>query len=401
MKTHIYLEVIMGKRFLAIVLCLLFVSPIIGAGISGKFGIDLRGGASMFSPADFIADYEKTAQAFGYSEDNNIAWDAGGIMPGGGALIKYFATPNVGIYLRSDFSTISNEFAITGPAGTDWENEELIVSTAAFATGYFGIGVKYYLGFDAAPGLFLSIGADGGAFIHYQSFWEVWTDPNSTYWTDPAGYASTGYDRYVGKTPAETDLDNYNAYSVTDFQELFVGGNVELGLDYLMNEKIGINVHVGYKIAPMTLAYPDTGIWFEDNNLTDVSDANSDPIFVATTVDFSGLYFGAGLVINFGGDDKKSSASQGSKIDSTGSYGGASKYEKYGDYYYKMKKYSAALKYYGAARKQTPKRAELYKKMGFCYYYTKNNAYAKKYLTYYLKLNPSDTKIRNWVGKIR
>ena len=183
------------------------------------------------------------------------------MAPTGSLLLEYLATPNVGIFFRTDFLTTEDDVTFT-----DLNDEELFYNHAAFNIGYFGLGGRYYI--PASEKFFISIGADAGMFMNYQSFWEVNYLHNE-------------------ETPSAEER-----YAVVDFTNMFFGANIEAGAKFMVSDIVGLGANVGYRIASMPIAYPegDTLDYPFDN-----VDGSGEKIFKATAIDLSGVYFGAGL----------------------------------------------------------------------------------------------------------
>ncbi len=362
----------MFKRIVAVLVFALLSSALLAeGGMNGKFGIELRGGATLLNPSAFDEDYKNivlTDTDFGtfngFPNTDPGASGFIGMAPTGSLLLEYLATPNVGIFFRTDFLTTEDDVTFT-----DLNDEELFYNHAAFNIGYFGLGGRYYI--PASEKFFISIGADAGMFMNYQSFWEVNYLHNE-------------------ETPSAEER-----YAVVDFTNMFFGANIEAGAKFMVSDIVGLGANVGYRIASMPIAYPegDTLDYPFDN-----VDGSGEKIFKATAIDLSGVYFGAGLSFYFGGTEGAASTTSATGTKSTAVTGASSKYEKWGDYYYKQKNYKGALKYYGGAVKQAPN-AGLYKKIGMCYYYMGDKARAAQYLKYYIRQNPSDTQIQNWLKK--
>lgn len=346
----------MFKRIFAVLVFALLSSALLAeGGMNGKFGIELRGGATLLNPSAFDEDYKYIATTM-YPNTDPGASTFIGLAPTGSLLLEYLATPNVGIFFKTDFMFTQDEVSYT-----DLNDEEVFYNHAAFSIGYFGLGGKYYI--PASEKFFISLGADAGMFMNYQSFWEI---------------------NFYHDTP----LEQY--YSV-DFNNMFFGANIEAGAKFMVSDMVGLGANVGYRIASMPITYPDEPPF-------NATDADGEKIFKATAIDLSGVYFGAGLSFYFGGTEGAASTTAATGTKSTAVTGASSKYEKWGDYYYKRKNYKGALKYYGGAVKQAPN-AGLYKKIGMCYYYMGDKARAAQYLKYYIRQNPSDTQIQNWLNK--
>jgi len=150
-------------------------------------------------------------------------------------------------------------------------------------------------------------------------------------------------------------------------------------------ENAGISLFGGYRIANYTLTYPETGLFAQE--------VAGEKIMKAQSIDFSGPYFGGGLVFYIGGEAKPAVSTAAKTT------GEISKYEKYGDYYFKQKNYDYAAKYYSAALKTSPNPG-LYKKLGLCSYYMKDKVKTIEYMKKYIELNPDDAQIKAWMEKL-
>ena len=354
----------MLKKLLAVIILLLFASSMFAVGVNEKIGIELRGGYSMINPSVLNTNLQNAfllgfPDVFGSNPNLDVTGSKLDSLAMGNGSIQFFVTPNFALSLRTDFLYAENDDIIQ-INGTD-----IIDSHIAFNLGYIGLGGRYYIGIDGAKGFFPYIGADLGMFLHYDSFWEIWTEPNP-----PAG------------TNTYFPVTASNQYSLIDFKDSFFGGNIEAGAMYMFTDNVGVSVGLGYRIAsfPVKITGTSTGVF-------------SNQLFSSlTTVDLSGLYFSGGMNFGFGG-----SASGGGAAASKGTGAGA-KYEAAGDQFFKTKDYTKALAYYGGAVKLDKMNSVLYKKIGLCYYYMKDMAKAKMYLGYYLKMNPDDAQIKKWLG---
>ncbi len=353
----------MKRNFVLLAFFVLLASSLpASSGIPAKMGIELTGGAIMLNPADFDKDYKRLVDiAFPITGAGNSLFV--GMAPSGSGTFEYLINPNLAILAKGAFMFAEDDASYQNENG-----EELWFNHAAFSIGYFGVGGKYYMGMDDAAKFFLSVGADVGMFLPVQAFWEFGTDPD--------------------KAPANSTSD----YNSLDFKDSFFGANIELGAKYFMTESFALGLNIGYRIASMPINYPDKAPW----NM----EVAGEKFFAAQKIDFSGMTFGAGLSYYFG--DSAATTAKGKKGKAGKAASGAiSQNEKYGDYYFKAKNYSYALKYYNAALKKDPKNAGLYKKIGFCYYYMKQPAYAKRYLQYYLRLNPEDAQVKAWIQRLK
>jgi hypothetical protein len=356
----------MRKKLLIVPAFIMLAASIFAApGINGKFGIELRGGYSLINPSAFN-DLYSTAFQYGFFSGNqtlngiditgtkltNMAMESGNI--------QYMVNPNFALYFRNDFLYCENSDQIVE---TDVSSDPLIDSHAAFNVGYYGIGGRYYFGIDGVKGFYPYVSLDLGMFIQYDSFWEIWVNP----------------DMYTMPNSADQ-------YQCIDFKDSFFGANVEAGAVYMFTDTIGISGGMGYRLASAAVKAEATSQAFK--NILATGDL--------ATVNLSGLYFSGGLNMFFGG----SQAAAGSTAKAaTGGTGAGDKYEQYGDKFYTAKQYQNALKYYGAAMKLDPKKAAIYKKIGMCYYYMKDMAKAKLYFNYYLRLNPNDAAMKKWLGQ--
>ncbi len=344
------------------------------SALNAKGGITVRGGSTMLSPSSFNDDYT-TGYGLVYPELWASAAANGldltsdpleGFFPQINVEAKFFPMENLGILLRGDFTTAEASTTLS------MDGEEVFDNHVAFEFMYAGIGARYYIPIPGVKGFHPYVGADGGAFFHLNSFWQVWADAENTVIQD-----------YLGPMPEEGD--NYPYSQTADFTDMFFGGNVEAGIEYLFDGTIGLNVGAGYRIAssPINVEFRNTAT---GNTLTMSSDS----------ANLGGLYALAGVSFYFGGE--KAAAGAAETEAAAQQPDKAAKYEKYGNYYYKKKNFKYAVRYFTAAAKLAPS-AALYKKIGFCYYYMKQKEKAMYYLNKYLEMNPNDTRIRNWLGK--
>ncbi len=371
----------MLKKISVVILALILCSSAFA-----KIGIELRGGMSLINPKDYNDDFTNAFQRI-YSDPSdtysNLPSDVMGTklsqMLNGGLNIKYFLDNSIAIGLRGDYLNCDYDDIITVD-GVDTLYSHIVLSTA-----YAGLGVSYYM--NLSPSFAFYASADGGAFIHIDSFYE------------------TGSFADAASTAAAAGLPQ-GAY-VNDFMDMFFGGNAELGMQVLVSESLGFSAYGGYRIASMPLTYKKVQDVEGAVNLRDANDLYAFPspktdVFVAKTLDISGPYFGIGLVLYFGAEPlpAEASAAAPAKPAASADAGAKSKYEQYGDAYFKQKNYKYALQYYSGALKQAPN-AGLYKKIGLCYYYMKNNAKALQYMKTYAEKNPSDPQIQQWLKALQ
>jgi len=334
------------------------------ASLNAKFGIGLKGAYSIVNPADFNDDFSNVIY-YGFkntaSDPSKLKTAIGSKIEamGQGSLdIKYFIIDNLAILLRSDYLITEYDDVLTV------DNKNVLESYIKLNILYLGLGARYYLGFEGIK-LYPYLSLDGGVLMNLNSYWEVTAKTNSLF--------------------TVTDATKYQA---VDFTEMGFGGNAELGLEFLFTDTIGVGAGAGYRYANIPFTYPATGIFKN-------KDSKGNPIFNATSLDLSGIYFGGGIALYFGGKEPEK-AKPAQQIQT----GTPQQYEKYGDYYFAKKNYTYALRYYVAAEKQSPS-ANLYKKIGFTYYYLNNKPKAIEYIDKYLQQNPGDTQTKNWVDKLR
>mgnify|MGYP000697206178 CR=1 FL=1 len=162
----------------------------------------------------------------------------------------------------------------------------------------------------------------------------------------------------------------------------------------MFHEVVGVSLFGGYRIASAPIAYPDSGVF-------KLVDPAGEKIFKAGSIDLSGPYFGAGVVIAFGAEpSKEKPAAQPARQPAAQQQASElSQHERYGDHYYRNKNFEYAARYYNAALKAEPNNAGLYKKLGLTFYYLKDMAKAKQYMEEYLKRNPNDPQIKQWLGR--
>jgi tetratricopeptide (TPR) repeat protein len=78
---------------------------------------------------------------------------------------------------------------------------------------------------------------------------------------------------------------------------------------------------------------------------------------------------------------------------------GGEQYVQYGNQMLTQKQYDKAMQYYGAAAKADPQSAAAYKGMGYAAMGKRDVSNGIKYMEYALRLNPSDTGLRQYLGK--
>lgn len=375
----------MGKRSLVFLACLLFIiSFTIPA--SAKINIELNAGLAMPNPTAFNTDFSNALantygnsfmlQSLGY---NTLPSDVKGSnitqLFDGGANIKIFLGDSLALLLRGDY------------LGTDYEDDvsidgvDCLYSHVTINGAFLGAGLAYYMNLNPKFSFFIS--GDGGMFIQFNSFYEIGAN------ADPAAQAELASVNLpcAQNQSASLLIPGLDISNNVNFTDSGFGGHVELGLQFMLSDFFGISLHGGYQILSIPITYPG-----DLSNIKDVPfnfiDSSGNKVFKATSIDLSGPYFGGGIVLSFGNESGATAAAAG---------GGTSKYEQYGDYYYKQKNYAYAVRYYAGALKTAPN-AGLYKKIGFTYYYLKDTAKAMYYLKEYVKQNPNDEQIRKWLG---
>ncbi len=327
-----------------------------------KIGIELRGGAGIFSPSEFNEDFVNVfVNSPSYSvlpDDKSKLSDINSMLLDVDALVKIFISDNISINLKTALlaNDTDNIVAI--------DDIDCLYSHAVFTVGYFGLGASY--NYEVSKNFIIGLNASGGLFLNLSSFWEVGA------FDDP------------GAITKLTGLGIPITQHLLDITDMFFGGDIEIGLQYLFVENAGISLFGGYRIANYTLTYPETGVFAEE--------VAGEKIMKAQSIDFSGPYFGAGFVFYIGAEPSKPAAVE-TKVTEI------SKYEKYGDYYFKQKNYEYAAKYYSAALKTSPNPG-LYKKLGLCSYYLKDKAKTIEYMKKYIELNPNDSQIKAWMEKL-
>jgi tetratricopeptide (TPR) repeat protein len=227
---------------------------------------------------------------------------------------------------------------------------------------------------NLSPNFAFFLSGDGGMYLPINSFYEVGSLQDAS---------------------AKMNAVNLPQGSfVNDFTESFFGGHAEAGAQIMLSEGFGLSLYGGYRIATMPITFKDNGtVTLKDAN--NVVRLTKTGVFNATSLDMSGPYFGASMVVYLGAE-KAASAGAAAKP----AAGGTNKYEQYGNYYFKQKNYKYALQYFNAAYKLTPTAAIL-KKIGFCYYYMKDKVKALQTLEKYLSENPNDTQIINWIKSLQ
>lgn len=380
----------MGKKISIFLFSILLLS-FFTITASAKVGLELRGGLAMMNPeqynvtslypegslnryhgfTDAIANLYGDAafnSAQGYNSiTNTVDGSLLSQMFDGTAILSIFIGDSFAIKLRGDALNSENDDIVT------IDGEEVIYSHTALMMAYAGAGLSYYLNFSPNFSFYLS--ADGGMFLNLQSFYEIgsFSDASPTLNTLNIAQGSYSY----------------------DFKESFFGGHGEAGIQLLFNEGLGISLFGGYRYGIMPLVWPNGGaVNLTDANGNKAFTADKPNVLMSTEIDISGVYLGGGLNFYFGAE--KLGGSDAAKVAPAG---GVSKYEQYGNAFFKKKDYKSALAYYNGAYKLAPN-ARLLKQMGFCYYYMKNKAKALEYLQKYLQANPNDEAIKKWVAPL-
>lgn len=342
-------------------LLLIFIF-LISFSLNAKIGVELRTGAGIFSPTEFNNDFSNvfvnSPSYSGLPDDKSKLSEINQMLLDAGALIKIFLTDSISINLKSTLLASDTDNIIT------IDDIDCIYSHAVFTIGYFGLGASY--NYEITKNFIVGLNASGGLFINFSSFWEIGA------FDDPGAIAKL------------TSLGIPVSQSILDITDMFFGGDIEIGLQYLFVENAGISLFCGYRIANYALTYPALGVFAEESA--------GEKIMKAQSIDFSGPYFGGGLVFYIGAESKPAITAQTKT-------GEISKYEKYGDSYFKQKNYEYAAKYYSAALKTSPNPG-LYKKLGLCSYYLKDKVKTIEYMKKYIELNPDDVQIKAWVEKL-
>ena len=175
------------------------------------------------------------------------------------------------------------------------------------------------------------------------------------------------------------------------------GMNAELGCEWIFTEWFGINLKGGYKYAKGTGEFKYT--------------VHSDPSKVGQSdeadLDYSGGYFMLGVVFPFGTNSADNVKNEPAKTETdiepsddlppmaqdNPEY---QEYIKKGNIEFERKRYKIALTYYEQAS-EIAQTAEVYKKIGNSNYYLGNKKEAKTAFEKSLKLNPDDTKLKDWL----
>ena len=381
----------MGKKLSVFLYSILLLS-VFSLSASAKIGLELRGGMELINPADYNNGllYSNTAfNGFGFTNAfkniytgngplfNDLPSDVAGSslsqMFDGGVNISIFLGDSLAIKLRGDGLYSEYDDIVT------IDKVDCLYSHTILMTAFAGAGLAYY--FNLSPNLAFYLSADGGMFINLNSYYETGSFQD----------ASSVLNTY--KLPQ-------GAYSV-DFKDSFFGGHGEGGVQLLLSEGFGISLFGGYRYGVMPVLFPNGGaVTLVDSSgntqFTTSTRSAGASVFNAKTIDISGVYFGAGIVLYMGAEK---SASTGAKT-AVATAGATSKYEQYGNYYFKQKNYKYALSYYNGAYKLSPS-PKLLKQIGYCYYYMKDMNKALEYLQKYLATNPNDPAIINWVKTLQ
>lgn len=330
--------------------------------LNAKIAIELRAGAGIFSPTEFNTDFSNvfvnSPSYIALPDDKSKLSEINSMLLDAGALIKVFLTDNISINLKTSLLANNTDNIVT------IDDIDCLYSHVVFTIGYFGLGASY--NYEVTRNFIVGLNASGGLFINFSSFWEVGA------FDDPGA---------ITKLTSMNIPLSQNNFEITD---MFFGGDIEVGLQYLFVKNAGISLFGGYRIANYALSYPIAGIFAEENAGEKIMKANS--------IDFSGPYFGGGFIFYVGGREAKPTSAETNPVK-------ISKYEKYGDAYFKQKNYKNAAKYYSAALKTSPNPG-LYKKLGLCSYYLKDKAKTIEYMQKYIELKPDDVQIKGWMEKL-
>lgn len=356
----------MSKRKLVLSAAMILLS----ASLSfAKITLDLRGAYTLLNPSDFNTDYTTAlTNPLTFAMPGTASLPAFDSAFQGGASLKFFLGDSFSLYPRFDFIYSDKTDTI------QIDSQDAFESRLSVSSAYIGLGAAFNL--NLIDGFSLSIGADGGMFMHLNSYWQIFADP---------GYI--GGLAYV--SPFTKSQVAAYSLSTVDFTDTFFGGNAELGLHFTLTQGLNFNTFGGYRIASSPFTYPD----ISSAGAFTIPDA-----FKAQSIDISGPYFGAGISFVFG--DDSGSAQEAQQQSPAASAAAVSQHETYGDHFYRKKDYDSALKHYLAAEKQGSS-ARLLKKIGYSYYYTRNIPKALEYLEKYLQANPNDTQLIQWLENIK
>jgi tetratricopeptide (TPR) repeat protein len=373
----------MGKKTL-LTLCSILLISVFTVTTSAKVGLELRGGLALISPDEYnngLLYTNVTKNGYGFTDAlkhiysgntltaGNLPSDTTGSslaqMFDGTALISIFLGDSFAIKLRGDILYSDYDDIVSV------DSIDCLYSHTVLTTAFFGAGLAYYL--NLSPNLAFFLSADGGMFMNMGSYYEAAAKLNDL--GLPQG-----------------------AYSV-DFNESFFGGHGEAGVQLLFSESVGVSLYGGYRYGKMPVTFPNNGaVTLVDSKGTTIFSKAG--VFTSTELDISGAYFGGGLVFYFGADKLAAAGSTAAAATAVpAETGKISKYEQYGNYYFKQKNYKYALQYYTGAYKLAPA-PKLLKQIGFCHYYLKDKAKALEYLQKYLQANPNDEAIKKWVAPL-
>jgi tetratricopeptide (TPR) repeat protein len=341
----------MKKYIFAVILCLCSF-PSYALLSQGEFGIEMAGGYSLAALGNFNSNFTgvfNNGFLKGYASPVS-ATAVPGILQAD-IKLRYSVAGGFPLYLRLGFTRlVDTEVLRAVPANID-----IVTSVVSFNESYIGAGMK--LGLKLSPGFALFIGADGGCFIPFNSYWEV-----------------------TGNTAAGPPVNNnksdplYNAYQRIDFTDIFFGGNANAGIELAVADSWGIILEGGYKLARTPVSYQKTGIFARAG-------------FNLNELDFSGPYATGGLTFYFGGAQQQQQQQTA-----------AEKHN--GDYFLKRRDFKNAVESYAAEYKLKPS-METYRKIGICYYYLGVKDKAAFIFGRLLKANPRDREAEAYLKKLK
>ena len=220
-----------------------------------KIGLEVDGAVGFINPSEFNSDFTEaykkilspSTPLFANTSFNNSIYDLSGTLKF--FLNNEFCIDAVISYLQPEFQTklqISETKSL---------NSRILVPSC-----YLGIGGDYYL--QPFLGFSLFFGANIGTIF------------------------PIGLNYKLEKLDASA-FEGKESY----FGEIFFAGNLKVGLQYLIGDSIGLSVFSGYRKAELKIKYPDSAPF-------NTKDSYGNYIFKEKIADISGIFVGAGVVLN-------------------------------------------------------------------------------------------------------
>lgn len=355
----------MIKKFLFLILCLLFFISSYGAQI-----FEIGGSIMTIAMTDYNNELEETMkkmEAIGAKIDYNLLNFAGafnlcGIFP----LSKEKGATAITMII--DYIIVENKNKVYWPNGQTY-----FITNENWSVNYTGMGVRKY--FDdkiTDEKVKPFIGCDLGAGIGFNNFLDFKAYyPSGALW-------DTGYAYMSG---------------------IFFGTRLETGINYFFADNFGIYFKIGgrYMKGQLTGIMKSTGVIFPKEEET------------KQNLDYSGFNISMGITFQIGSDKKEGDIKK--QIDYVRNEPDLLpvlpeenpeyiEFVKKGDIEFGRNRYKIALTYYEEAIK-IAESAELYKKIGNCNYYIGNKEAAKKAYKKSLELDPMDINLIEFLEKLK